>query len=241
MSLNGKVVVVTGAASGIGRAMARRFAADGAQVVAVDMDARRLGEVATELGCEAVIADVGDREAVTALLDRPRVDVLCNNAGVLDGLTPVHDISDELWDRLLRINLTGPFLACRAVLPKMVAQGGGVILNTCSAAALSGGRAGGAYTASKHGLLGLTRSIAWYYADQGVRCNAIAPGAIQTRLHLRDTMHEGGFAKYQAYFSTMPRHGKAAEVADVAYALVSDAGAYVNGEVVRVDGGWGAF
>jgi NAD(P)-dependent dehydrogenase (short-subunit alcohol dehydrogenase family) len=241
MQLQDKVIVVTGAASGIGRSMARRFAAEGARVVAADVDGRALAKVVEEIGCEGVVVDVGDKASVAALLDRERIDVLCNNAGVLDGLTPLHDVSDELWDRLMRINLTGPFLACREVLPRMVAQGGGVILNTCSAAALSGGRAGAAYTASKHGLLGLTRSIAWYYADKGIRCNAIAPGAIQTKLHMRGTMHEEGFAKYQAYFPTMPPHGKASEVADVACMLVSDAGSYVNGEVVRVDGGWGAF
>jgi NAD(P)-dependent dehydrogenase (short-subunit alcohol dehydrogenase family) len=239
--LAGKVIVVTGAASGIGRAMVRRFVEEEATVVAVDVDAAGVAKVAEQAGCEGVACDVTDRAAVEALLDRERIDVLCNNAGVLDALTPLADVSDELWQRVMRVNVDGPFVACRAVIPKMIAQGGGVILNTCSAAALTGGRAGAAYTASKHALLGITRSIAWYYADQGIRCNALAPGAIQTKMHVRDAPHQAGFERYSRHFATMPPHGSAADVAAVAAFLASDDAAYVNGEVVSVDGGWNAF
>jgi NAD(P)-dependent dehydrogenase (short-subunit alcohol dehydrogenase family) len=241
MRLAGKVIVVTGAASGIGRAMVRRFAEDGASVVAVDVDAGGLEKVASQIGCEAAVCDVSDKAAVETLFDRPRIDVLCNNAGILDALTPLADVSDALWDRVMRINVNGPFYACRAALPRMIEQGGGVILNTCSAAALSGGRAGGAYTASKHALLGITRSIAWFYADKGIRCNALAPGAIQTKMHVRDAPHQAGFEKYSAHFPTMPPHGSAADVANVAAFLASDDATYVNGEVVSIDGGWNAF
>ena len=114
-------------------------------------------------------------------------------------------------------------------------------VNTCSAASLSGGRAGCAYTVSKHGLLGLTRSIAWYYGDQGIRCNAIAPGAIQTKMHMREVPHAGGLKKYGTYFPTIPKHGKAMAVAETALFLASDAASYVNGEILSVDGGWNAF
>ncbi len=241
MKLQGKVIVVTGAASGIGRAMVKRFAADGATVIAADVDAERLAPVAAETGAEPVVCDVSDRASVEALLNRPRVDVLCNNAGILDALTPLADVSDELWRRVMSINVDGPFYATRAVLPMMIAQGGGVILNTCSAAALSGGRAGAAYTAAKHALLGVTRSVAWYYADQNIRCNAIAPGAISTKMHTREAPHEGGMAKYAPYFATVPPHGKASAVADVAAFLISDDASYVNGEILSVDGGWNAF
>lgn len=241
MKLAGKVAVVTGAGSGIGRAMVRRFAQEGAQVIAADLDAEALAKVAQEVGCEAVTVNVAERSQVEALLDRPRVDILCNNAGVLDALTPLAEVSDELWRRVQSVNLDGPFFASRAVIPRMIAQGGGVILNTCSAAALSGGRAGAAYTAAKHGLLGLTRSIAWYYADEGIRCVAIAPGAIQTRMHTRDAPHPAGFEKHGRHFATIPPQGKASQVADVACFLVSDEASYVNGEVVSVDGGWGAY
>ena len=239
--LEGKVCVITGAASGIGRAMARCFAGEGAVVVAVDMDEGRLAKVAAELGCEAVTADITRPEDQARIVGRERIDVLCNNAGILDRLTPLHDTSDELFDKVMMVNTRAAFQLCRAVVPGMIERGGGVILNTCSAAALSGGRAGFAYTASKHALLGMTRSIAWYYGDQGIRCNAIAPGAIQTKMHMRDVPHPEGIAKYQDYFSTIPPHGKAAAVADAALFLACADSSYVNGAVMPVDGGWNAY
>jgi len=240
MRLEGKRAVVTGAASGIGRSMARRFCAEGATVLAVDLDEARLAKVTEALGCEGLVADVSDDADIARMLDR-EVDILCNNAGILDALTPLAEVDDALWDRVIRVNLTAPMKAMRAVVPAMVERGGGVILNTCSAAALSGGRAGAAYTASKHGLLGLTRSTAWFYGGQGIRCNAIAPGAIQTKMHFRQPPNPAGMERYSAYFSTMPPHGEAAAVADLAVFLVSDEARYVNGEVVSADGGWNAF
>jgi len=240
-ALDGRVAVITGAASGIGRAMARRFKDGGAVVIAVDVDGAKLQKVGADLQCETVCVDISTPEGIAAMLDRPRVDILCNNAGVLDGLTPLADTDDALWRRVMAINVDGPFAAMRAVLPGMVERGSGVILNTCSAAALSGGRAGAAYTASKHALLGLTRSVAWYYADKGVRCNAMAPGAIQTAMHARLAPHEGGMAHYSRHFPTIPAAGKAQDVAELAFFLVSDAARYVNGAVVSADGGWNAF
>ncbi len=241
MTLEGKFAIVTGGASGIGRSMVRVLAANGASVLAVDMDEARLAKVTAEVGCEGLVADISDDADIARMLDRERIDILCNNAGILDALTPLADIDDALWERIMRINVTAPMKAMRGVVPKMVEAGGGVILNTCSAAALSGGRAGAAYTASKHALLGLTRSTAWFYGDKGIRCNAIAPGAIQTKMHFRQTPHTDGMQKYSQYFQTMPPHGEASAVADVALFLCSDASRYVNGEILSVDGGWNAF
>ena len=251
MRLEGKIAIVTGGGSGIGRSMVKKMAGEGAVVVGVDLDGERLQPVidgVIEAGgqARATVCDVADSEAMSALIDgvvaeHGRVDILCNNAGILDRLTPIAEVDDALWDRLMRVNLNAPFYACRKVLPIFLEQGGGAILNTCSAAALTGGRAGGAYTVSKHGLLGLTRSIAWYYGPQGVRCNAIAPGAIQTKMHVREPPHQGGFERYATFFPTIPPQGKAMQVADVAAFLVSDEAAYVNGEVVSVDGGWNSF
>jgi len=241
MMLEGKTCIITGAANGIGRAMARLFAAEGATVVIADLEEDRLAKVAAELGCEAVAGDLTDPAIQASLLDRERIDALINNAGILDSLTPAADVSDELWDRVMGVNLTSPFQLSRAVLPKMIAAGGGAIVNTCSAASLSGGRAGAAYTASKHGLLGLTRAIAWYYGDQGIRCNAVAPGAIQTKIGMRGMPHEGGMSKYSNYFQTIPPMGKSAEVAQAACFLASDRASYINGEILSVDGGWNAY
>ncbi len=240
MVLQGKTAAITGAASGIGRAMARKFAAEGATVLAVDRDADALDKLAAELGCTVLVLDVTSAEAAATLAAHP-IDVLCNNAGVLDALTPLLDTDDALWDQVLAVNTTAPFKLCRAVLPGMIERGGGAIVNTCSAASLSGGRAGFAYTASKHALLGMTRSVAWYYRDQGIRANAVAPGAIQTKMQFRQAPHAGGMAKYADYFPTIGPQGRAAQVADVACFLASDAASYVNGEVLSVDGGWNAF
>jgi NAD(P)-dependent dehydrogenase (short-subunit alcohol dehydrogenase family) len=241
-SLEGKVCIVTGAASGIGRAIARKFKAEGAILVLVDLDEKGLAKVAGKLEVEEThVLNVTDREGVEALFDRERVDVLCNNAGILDGLTPLHEVTDELWDKVQRVNVDAPFYASRAAVKKMVTHGGGTIVNTCSAASLSGGRAGFSYTASKHALLGMTRSIAWYYAEQGIRCNAVAPGAIQTKMHMRGVPNAAGLERYSKYFGTIPPHGKAGQVADAVAFLASDASSYINGECIAVDGGWRAF
>jgi len=251
MLLENRVVIITGAASGIGRAMARRFAKEGAKLILADLQEERLTKVADELkatGAEVVhrITDVGSTIESEAMIANAveafgRLDVLCNNAGVLDNLTPVEDTSDELWDRVMRVNAKGPFLASRAALKLMVEQGSGSIINTSSAAGLRGGRGGGAYTASKHAVVGLTRSIAWYYGSKGVRCNAIAPGAIMTAMAGGFIPHQGGFDAYQPHFQMVPPHGKAADVADVALFLASDESRYVNGAVLPVDGGWMSF
>lgn len=238
--LQGKTAVVTGAASGIGRAMARRFAAEGARIVAVDMDEGRLAKVAAELECKMVCGDIADDAVIAHMLDG-EVDILCNNAGILDALTPLHEASDALFAKVMRVNVEAPFKAMRAILPRFAEAGSGVILNTCSAAALTGGRAGAVYTASKHALLGFTRSTAWFYGGQGIRCNAIAPGAIETKMHFRAPPNPTGFAAYQKHFGTMPRQGKASEVAALAAFLVSEDASYVNGEVISVDGGWNSF
>ena len=246
MTLTDKVTIITGAASGIGRSIARKFADGGAKIILADVDEDRLAKVHTEVGGEMMLCNVADKEHVAALVQKAidthgRVDVLCNNAGILDNLTPATDTDDELWDRVIAVNMTGPFQLARAVLKHMLDQGSGSIVNTTSAAGLHGGRGGCSYTASKHGLVGLTRSIAWYYGPHGIRCNAVAPGAIQTRMASTLVPHMGGFERYQGYFATIPPHGKAIEVADVVAFLASDEAGYVNGAILPVDGGWSTF
>ena len=241
MMLEGKTALITGAANGIGRAMAIRFALEGATVIACDIDATALATLADAIGCKTVTADISTDEGRDAIVAAGPLNILVNNAGILDALTPLQDTSDALWDKVFDVNITAPFKLCRSIVPKMVEAGGGVIVNTCSAASLSGGRAGCAYTASKHALLGLTRSIAFYYRSKGIRCNAVAPGAIQTELHTRSRYHKGGMAAYSPYFTLIGQFGEADQVAAAALFLASDLSSYVNGEIISVDGGWNAF
>lgn len=168
-----------------------------------------------------------------------QLDVLCNNAGIMDGMRPVHEIDDATWQRVLAVNLTGPFLACRRVLPVMIEQGHGTIVNTASAAGVAGARAGSAYTASKHGLVGLTRNIAFMYAEQGIRCNAVCPGGVETNIGTgADRPSEMGMERAMKNMASMPRVGSPDEIAQVAVFLASDAASFVNGALVTADGGW---
>lgn len=251
LKLKDKVALVTGAASGIGRAIAVRFAREGAAVVATDIVAKALDETVSDItaaGGSAVgrIVDVSREADISAMVEAGlknfgRIDILCNNAGVLDGVSPVAEVTDELWERVLRINLTGPFLACRKVIPIMLGQGGGTILNIASVAGLFGCRGGAAYVASKHGLVGLTKNIAFMYAHQGIRCNAICPGAVESNIAAGSAFNEFGSARMGLGLGTMPRIGRPDEIAAVAVLLVSDEGSFVNGAVVPVDGGWAAY
>ncbi|MEE2834733.1 MAG: glucose 1-dehydrogenase [Myxococcota bacterium] len=250
-ALDGQVAVITGAASGMGRAMARRFAAEGARLVLADLQTEKLEKVAGELaeaGHEVAyeVVDVSEAADVERLIGRAQsdfggVDTLCNNAGILDNLTPLHDTDEALWDRLLGVNAKGPFLASRLAVKLMMDQGGGSIINTASAAGNHGGRGGAAYTASKHAVVGLTKSIAWFYGPHNIRCNAICPGAIMTAMASSFTPHTEGFERYSKHFPTVPPFGKARDIADVAVFLASDEARYVNGAVIPVDGGWVAY
>ena len=250
MKLENKVAIITGAGSGIGRAMALTFSGAGATVVLGDINEDGVGGTLTAVEEQwgrgaIVVGDVGLVETARELIGRThkdfgRVDILCNNAGILDSLTPAADCSDELWDQVIRVNLTGPMRISREALPVMIEQGEGVILNTASVASSGGGRGGAAYTASKHGVLGLTRSIAWYYGDRGIRCNAIAPGAIMTPMSMQ-MPHEGGLQKLSPYLPVIKRYGEPEEVANAAMFLVSDEAKYLNGSVLTVDGGWTLF
>jgi 3-oxoacyl-[acyl-carrier protein] reductase len=190
--LTGRVALVTGAGAGIGQAIAVELGTCGAAVAVLDVDAGAAAATAAliqQRGGRAtdVQADVADAagllratEAAAAALGP--IGVVVNNAGVLDDFLPVLDTSEELWDRVLSINLKGMFLVARATLPAMLADGGGVFINIASGAALVAGMGGTAYTSSKHGVIGLTKQIAADYGTQGVRANAICPGSIDTEL-----------------------------------------------------------
>ena len=253
MRLQNKVAVVTGAASGMGKAMVTRFAAEGAKVVAADWHGESLDATVAEIaatGAEivGVQGDVSKRADAEKIIDEAvakfgRVDVLCNNAGVMDVNQGVGELDDDMWERVLGINLSGPMYLSRKVVPLMVAQGGGSIVNTASVAGIGGGAAGAAYTASKHGLVGLTRQTAYRYALEGVRCNAIAAGAVETNIMQSvdpSKMDAAGSARCQAYYGVIPAQLKPEEIANLALFLASDESVHINGSIIPADGGWSA-
>jgi NAD(P)-dependent dehydrogenase (short-subunit alcohol dehydrogenase family) len=242
-----RVALITGAGSGIGRAMAVAFAKAGARLVVCDIDPDSAGRTASDIGDAAVpaTADISDEASVAALVETAistygRVDVLCNNAGIMDTMALPADIPVELWERVLRVNLTGTFLVTHAVLPHMLRQGGGAIVNTASEAGIRGGAAGAAYTASKHGVVGLTRSLAWAYAKDGIRCNAILPGPTMTGIATNTTFDPTGAARLGPVLALGERMAQPEQMADAALFLASDAASFVNGAIVPVDGGWSA-
>lgn len=251
MRLAGKVAVITGAASGMGRSMALLFSAEGAKVVAADWHQESLDAVVAEIlaaGGEVVgvQGDVSKRADAEAIVDAAvaafgRVDVLCNNAGVMDVNAGVGEVDDAMWERVLGINVNGPMYLSRKVVPLMVAQGGGSIVNTASVAGLGGGAAGVAYTVSKHALVGLTRQTAYRYALEGVRCNAMACGAVETNIMQSvdpSKMDPSGSARAQTYYGVIPATLKADEVARLALFLASDDATHINGAIIPIDGGW---
>ena len=251
MRLRGKVAVITGAGSGIGRAMAIRFAAEGASIVGGDWHAQRLEEtvaIVRDAGgtITAAQGNIAGKETAEHLVDLAvstygRLDILCNNAGVMDYMQGVGELSDDIWRRVLGINLDGPMFTSRRAIPRMIAQGGGSIINTASAAGLSGGVAGAAYTASKHALVGLTRNTAWMYAKQGIRCNAICPGGTITNISesmAPDRLDAAGAQRMSAFSALMPATLEAVDIATLALFLASDESRYINGTIIPADAGW---
>ncbi|HEY8528946.1 MAG TPA: SDR family oxidoreductase [Paenibacillaceae bacterium] len=252
MKLEGKVAVVTGAGSGMGREIAKLFAKEGAKVVVsdyVEQTAKETVDMITGAGGAAtlVVADVSKEEDVQRMIDTAvktygTLDILVNNAGIMDGMTPAHELTDQLWERVIAVNTTGPMRAIRKALPIFMEKRKGVIINIASIGGLQGSRAGAAYTASKHALVGLTRNVAFQYADLGIRCNAIAPGGVETNIGLGSaTPSQFGLEKAMKGMATNPRTGKPEEIAAVALFLASDDASFVNGAVIVADAGWTAY
>lgn len=247
-SMQGKVALITGASAGIGRAAAFAFAREGAAVALADIDLQRgeatAAEVA-ELGVDTVFAqaDVSDEssvvDAVRRAVDRfGRLDFAFNNAGIEGEQAPTADCTTDNWNRTIAINLTGIFLCMREEIPRMLANGGGVIVNNSSVAGLVGFPGIPAYTASKHGILGLTRTAALEYATQGIRVNAVCPGVIDTEMITRFTHGDAAVADQLLETEPVARLGAPGEVADAVVWLCSERASFVTGHALAVDGGF---
>jgi len=242
--LQGRVALVTGAASGIGRATAVRLADEGAVVIALDVSED--GLATTKAACpdgaivDTVVGDVTDRDlaprVVSWVVERHgQLDVLANVAGILR-TAHTHEHHLDVWDRVMAVNLTGTFAFCRAALPALVESHGNIV-NVSSTAALAGTPWAAAYAASKGGVLALTRTIAVEYARRGVRCNAVCPGSIDTPITDDFAFPEGADARLVERIMALDKPRGPETVAAAIAFLASDDAAHVNGEDVRVDGG----
>ncbi|MBN3836731.1 SDR family oxidoreductase [Burkholderia sp. Ac-20344] len=247
-SFDGQVVVVTGAGSGMGQAMLDEFTSRGAFVAALGSRESRLktaiDSIANPTLAAAFEVDVGVPESVAAGVEQivkrwGRVDVLCNNAGILGGHEEAHEAGLDEWDRVLAVNLTGPYLMARAILPVMLTQGKGVILNTASTSGFSAAGGGAAYTASKHGLIGLSRQLTFEYGARGIRVNTICPGAVATPMAIPEHA-DASFPDVDAAVKKTPagRFGKPEEIAKLAAFLAGEDADFIHGSDYVIDGGW---
>ena len=238
----GQTIIVTGAGSGIGRATASRVAREGGRVIAVDISQERLDEFAADhAGADVVVVsgDITDDAAIAAIVEAAgdRIDGLANIAGIMDDMTPVGEVTDAVWDRVFRINVTGTMKLTRAVIPAMLAQAKGSIVNTASEAALRGSAAGVAYTASKHAVAGITKSSAFMYGPSGIRVNAVAPGPTITNIEASFGSPLGA-SRVQLAMTLLPDAAEAEALAASITFLLSDDGVNVNGVILPSDGGW---
>lgn len=252
MDFSGQVAVITGAANGIGRATALAFAKQGAKVVAVDRDAAGVEKLAGEIRSNggtaiAVAADVTksadvERYVKAATDAYGRIDSFFNNAGIEGKVSPVAEYDEAIFDAVIGVNLKGVFLGLRHVLPVMIAQGRGAVVNTASIAGITGTPGLAPYVATKHGVIGLTKSVSGEVARQGIRVNAVCPGPVDTRMiHSIEQMINPGDAeavgaRYQASIP-MGRYATAEEIASTVLFLCSDFASGITGAQYVVDGG----
>jgi len=250
--MNGKVCIVTGATAGIGRATVLTLAQEGAKVLAAARREELLKELCEESAdlpgtVDYCVADVSDPESVRKMVQAAvdkfgRLDVAVNNAGVMDDNTAVADVSDEMIEKVFRINTFGMIYCLREECRQYLAQGdGGVIVNICSVGATHQ-TAGAAYCASKGAVLSLTKNTAYMYKEEGIRCNAISPGGVITDIPLvMPPANEFGFSRTSELLNFSGELAMPEDLADAILFLASDQSRYVNGEEIKCDGGWTCF
>jgi NAD(P)-dependent dehydrogenase (short-subunit alcohol dehydrogenase family) len=246
-SMKDKVALVTGASSGIGRATALSFAREGAKVVVADMNViggEETVEMVKAAGSDAffVETDVSQAASVEAMISKTvetygRLDYAHNNAGVEGVLTRTAEQTEEDWDPVIRINLKGVWLCMKYEIPQMLQQGAGAIVNTASGAGLIGVKRMAAYVASKHGVVGLTKTAALEYAKAGIRVNAVCPGVIQTPMVARVSGNRPDVLDKMIAAEPIGRSGQPEEIAEAVVWLCSDAASFVTGHAMAVDGG----
>jgi NAD(P)-dependent dehydrogenase (short-subunit alcohol dehydrogenase family) len=249
LRLKNKTAIVTGAASGMGKAMAELFAKEGAYVVVVDLNETGVQQTVEAIQSQGGIAngialDLSSPGSAEIILDKTlhaygRVDILVNNAGIMDNFETAGEATDELWEKVLQVNLTAPFKLSRAVIKTMEKQkNGGVIINNASVGGLFGARGGAAYVTSKHGLIGLTKNIAATYGFMGkIRANAIAPGGVNTNIGSTITDPSPLGLKAINGLGEVPM-GEPEQIAQLALFLAEDGSGFINGAVISADGGW---
>lgn len=251
--LQDKVAIITGSASGIGKAIATKYAAEGAKVVIADFNEDGLQAVVADLKAQnleafGVRVNVANEDDIQNMVDATiahygRVDILVNCAGVLDKMQAAENVEDEIFQRVMEINVGGVMRGIRKVLPGFKEQGSGVIINLSSISGLQGGRGGFTYTAAKHAVSGMTKNVASHYGPLGIRCNAIAPAQVDTGM----TASMEGYDMFglgqaiRGVKDLMHHVAQPEEIANIALFLASEESSYINGVVLAPDGGWSAY
>ena len=250
--LQDKVAIITGSGAGIGKAIATAYAEEGAKVVIADFNEEALNSTVNELknaGHNAlgikvnVTSEVDVQHMISvAISEFGRVDILVNNAGVGDNMQAAANVQDDVWNRVMNINVTGVMRCIRAILPHFEQNGAGTIVNMASLAGVMGGRGGLTYTAAKHAVVGMTKNVASHYGPLGIRSNAIAPGQIETGFAASMTnIDQFGMKQAIRGVSLMPRAGQVSDVSNIAVFLASEDSSLINGVVITADAGWSAY
>lgn len=250
--LEGRVAVVTGAASGIGKSTIKLYLEEGAKCLAADINQENLDLLASEFSMYGdnlltLVVDVSVKSEVESMIDKAievfgKMDIIINNAGIMDNLKPIAEMDDDLWDKLMSVNLNSVMYGTRkAVKYFLETEKSGIIINTSSLSGVCAGRGGLAYTTSKFGVVGLTKNVAFMYGDAGIRCNAICPGTTETNILSDMRPSELGLKKATSGYAGSVRQASADEIAHSILFLASDDSSFINGVSLVLDGGWSAY